>query len=146
LKRLLVKKSNSFLALKYERKLLMKVTIDLWAFSWFIIFCLAIVIGVFMIILLRKCLKVVDKVNNIIENNSDSITSTISALPSALKSIDEVAVSAKGTLDKANSIVSTVEDNVSDTFDSFSVNAENVLNIINIASTVIKSIIGAFSK
>lgn len=124
----------------------MKVTLDLWVLSWFIIFCLAIVIGVFMIILLRKCLKVVDKVNIIIENNSDSISSTISALPSAVKSIDEVAVSAKGTLDKANSIVSTVEDNVSDTFDSFSVNAENVLNIINIASTVIKSIIGAFSK
>lgn len=121
----------------------MKVTIDLWAFSWFIIFCMAIVIGVFMIILLRRCLKVVDKVNNIIENNSDSITKTISALPSAVKSVDEVAVSAKGTLDKANLIVSTVEDNVSDTF---SVNAENVLNIINLASTVIKSIIGAFSK
>jgi predicted PurR-regulated permease PerM len=121
----------------------MRVTVDLSAVAWFIIFCLAIIVGVFLIILLINCLKVVKKVSNIIDNSSDSITNTISALPETLKSVDELAVSAKGTMDKANSLVSSVEESVTD---SFSINAENILNIINIASSVIKSILNAFTS
>ncbi len=121
----------------------MRVTVDLSAIAWFIIFCIAVTVGVFLIILLINCLKVVKKVSNIVDNNSESITNTISALPGTLKSVDELAVSTKGTIDKANSIVSSVEENVAD---SFSFNAENILNIINIASSVIKSIISAFTS
>lgn len=124
----------------------MKVTIDFSVLAWFVIFCIVVVIGVFLIILLRSCLKVVDKVNKIIDSNSESIEKTLTALPSTVKSIDELAVSAKGTLDKATSMVATVEDTVTETIDSFSFNAENVLSIINIASSVVKSIISAFSS
>jgi len=124
----------------------MRVTIDFSVLAWFVIFCIAVVIGVFIIILLRSCLKVMDKVNKIIDNNSESIEKTLTALPSTVKSVDELAVSAKGTLDKATSIVTTVEDTVTETIDSFSFNAENVLSIINIATSVVKSIISAFSK
>jgi len=124
----------------------MAVTIDLSVLAWFVVFCLVVVIGVFLIILLRSCLKVTDKVNKIIENKSESIEMTLKALPSAVKSVDELAISAKGTLDKATSVVSTVEDTLTDTIDSFSFNAENVLSIINIASTVVKSILSAFSS
>jgi hypothetical protein len=123
----------------------MSVTVDLSVIAWFVIFCIAIVIGVFLIILLRNCLKVLDKVNKIIQNNSESIEKTLIALPSTVQSIDELAISAKGTLDKATSVVATVEDTVTETIDSFSFNAENVLSIINIASSVVKSIISAFS-
>ncbi len=124
----------------------MSVTVDLSVVAWFIIFCIAVIIGVFLIILLRNCLKVVDRVNKILDSNSESIGKTLDALPSTVKSIDELAVSAKGTLDKATSVVTTVEDTVTETIDSFSFNAENVLNIINVASTVVKSIISAFSS
>jgi uncharacterized protein YoxC len=124
----------------------MSVTIDLSVIAWFLIFCIAVVIGIFLIIFLRNCLKVVDKVNKIIESNSESVEKTLTALPSAVISIDEFAVSAKGTLDKTTSVVSTVEDTVTETIDSFSFNAENVLSIINIASSVVKSIISAFSS
>ncbi|MHB8063762.1 MAG: hypothetical protein ACYDG2_14205 [Ruminiclostridium sp.] len=124
----------------------MSVTIDLSVIAWFLIFCIAVVIGVFLIILLRNCLKVLDKVNKIIESNSENIDKTLIALPSTVKSIDELAVSAKGTLDKATSVVTTVEDSVAETIDSFSFNAENVLTIINIASSVVKSVINAFSS
>ncbi|MDF2985331.1 MAG: hypothetical protein K0R50_841 [Eubacterium sp.] len=124
----------------------MSVTVDLSVVAWFIIFCIAVIIGVFLIILLRNCLKVVDKVNKILDNNSESIGETLDALPSTVKSIDELAISAKGTLDKATSVVTAVEDTVTETIDSFSFNAENILSIINIASTVVKSIIGAFSS
>jgi methyl-accepting chemotaxis protein len=89
---------------------------------------------------------VIDKVNKIIDSNSESIEKTLAALPSTVKSVDELAVSAKGTLDKATSVVTTVEDTVTETIDSFSFNAENILSIINIASSVVKSIIGAFSS
>ncbi|OPX43098.1 hypothetical protein CLHUN_30400 [Ruminiclostridium hungatei] len=124
----------------------MSVTLDLSVLAWFIIFCIAVVIGVFLIILLRNCLKVVDKVNKILDSNSESIEKTLEVLPSTVKSIDELAVSAKGTLDMATSVVSTVEDTVAETIDSFSFNAENVLSIINVASSVVKSIISAFSS
>ncbi len=123
----------------------MSVTVDLSVVAWFILFCIAVVIGVFLIMLLKNCLKVVDRVNNILDSNSESIGKTLEALPSTVKSIDELAVSARGTLDKATSVVSTVEDTVTETIDSFSFNAENVLSIINIASSVVKSIISAFS-
>jgi len=124
----------------------MSITLDLSVLAWFIIFCIAVVIGVFLIILLRNCLKVVDKVNKILDSNSESIEKTLEVLPSTVKSIDELAVSAKGTLDMATSVVSTVEDTVAETIDSFSFNAENVLSIINVASSVVKSIISAFSS
>ncbi len=124
----------------------MSVTVDLSVVAWFIIFCIAVIIGVFLIILIRNCLKVVDRVNKILDSNSENIQKTLEALPSTVKSIDELAVSGKGTLDKATSVVSTVEDTITETIDSFSINAENVLSIINIASSVVKSIISAFSS
>lgn len=124
----------------------MSVTVNLSVVAWFIIFCIAVIIGVFLIILLKNCLRVVDRVNKILDSNSEKIGETLDALPSAVKSIDELSVSAKETLDKATSVVSTVEDTVNETIDSFSFNAENVLSIINVASSVVKSIISAFSS
>lgn len=124
----------------------MTVSVDLSVLAWFIIFCLAVVIGVFLIILLKNCLKIVEKVNAILDKKRESIEMTLEALPSTVKSVDALAVSAKGTLDKTNSIVDSVEDTISDTIDSFSFNAENILNIINVASSVVKSVINAFSK
>jgi hypothetical protein len=124
----------------------MSVTLDLSVVAWFIIFCIAVVIGVLLIILLKNCLKVVNKVSKIIDDNADSVGKTLEALPPTMASIDELAKSAKGTLDKATSVVTTVEDTVTDTIDSFSFNAENVLSIINVASSVVKSIISAFSS
>jgi|GEM_PF-1738055 len=124
----------------------MSVTVDLSVLAWFIIFCIAVVVGVFLIILLRNCLKVVDRVNKILDNNSENIQKSLEVLPSTIKSIDELAASGKGTLDKATSVVTTVEDTITDTVDSFTINAENILSIITIASSVIKSIISAFSS
>lgn len=124
----------------------MSVTIDLSVLAWFVIFCIAVVIGVLLIILIKNCLKIVDKVNRLLESNSENIDEIIGALPSTVKNVDELAKSAKGTLDKATSVVTTVEDTVTETIDSFSFNAENILGIINIASSVVKSILSAFSK
>ena len=124
----------------------MSITLDLSVVAWFIIFCIAVIIGVLMIIVLRNCLRITDKVNKILDDNADSVGKTLEVLPGTVASIDELAKSAKGTLDKATSVVTTVEDSVSDTIDSFSFNAENILSIINIASSVVKSIISSFSS
>ena len=124
----------------------MSITLDLSVVAWFIIFCIAVIIGVLMIIVLRNCLRITDKVNKILDDNADSVGKTLEVLPATVASIDELAKSAKGTLDKATSVVTTVEDSVSDTIDSFSFNAENILSIINIASSVVKSIISSFSS
>ncbi len=124
----------------------MRVTVDLSVLAWFIIFCIAVVIGVFLVILLVNCLKVVNKVKKVLDDNSENIGKTLTVLPATVKSVDDLAISAKGTLDKANSVVATVEDTVTETIDSFSLNAENILSIINIASSVIKSIISAFTS
>ncbi|ACL75691.1 hypothetical protein [Ruminiclostridium cellulolyticum] len=124
----------------------MAITINLSVVAWFIIFCIAVTIGVLLIIFLRNCLKISEKVNKILDDNANSVEKTLKVLPEAVTSVDELAKSAKGTLDKATSVVTTVEDSVSDTIDSFSFNAENILSIINIASSVVKSIISAFSS
>ncbi len=124
----------------------MSITLDLSVVAWFIIFCIAVIIGVLMIIVLRNCLRITDKVNKILDDNADSVGKTLEVLPATVASIDELAKSAKGTLDKATSVVTTVEDSVSDTIDSFSFNAENILSIINITSSVVKSIISSFSS
>ncbi len=123
----------------------MSITLDLSVVAWFIIFCIAVIIGVLLIVVLRNCLKITEKVNKILDDNADSVGKTLEVLPVTVTSIDELAKSAKGTLDKATSVVTTVEDSVSDTIDSFSFNAENILSIINIASSVVKSIISSFS-
>ncbi|EGD49015.1 hypothetical protein Cpap_3443 [Ruminiclostridium papyrosolvens DSM 2782] len=124
----------------------MSITLDLSVVAWFILFCIAVIIGVLLIIVLRNCLKITDRVNKILDDNADSVGKTLEVLPSTVANIDELAKSAKGTLDKATSVVTTVEDSVSETIDSFSFNAENILNIINIASSVVKSIISSFSS
>lgn len=124
----------------------MEITINLSSVAWFIIFCLAVAISIFLIILIKNLIRVVASVQKVIDNSAQNIEQTLEVLPQTLKSVDSVAVSAKTTLDKATSIVTTVEDGVTDTIDSFSFNAENIVNIVNIASSVVKSIISAFSK
>jgi prophage DNA circulation protein len=111
-----------------------------------VIFCLAVTISVLLIILIKNVIRTINNLNLILTNNSDGIEKTITALPSAIQSIEGVADSAKVTLDKATSVVSTVEDSVTETIDSFSLNAENIVNIINVASAVVKSIMNAFSS
>ncbi len=124
----------------------MEITINLSSVAWFIIFCLAVAVGIFLIILIKNLIRVVSSVQKVIDNSAQNIEQTLEVLPQTLKSVDGVAVSAKTTLDKATSIVTNVEEGVTDTFDSFTFNAENIVNIVNIASSVVKSIISAFSK
>lgn len=124
----------------------MEITVNLSALAWFVIFCLAVTISVLLIILIKNAIRTINNLNSILANNSDGIEKTIKALPSAIQSIEGVADSAKGTLDKATSVVTTVEDSVTETIDSFSLNAENIVNIINVASAVVKSIMNAFSS
>lgn len=124
----------------------MEITINLSSVAWFIIFCLAVAISIFLIILIKNLIRAVASVQKVLDNSAQNIEQTIAVLPQTLKSVDDVAVSAKTTLDKATSLVTNVEDGVSETIDSFSFNAENIVNIINIASSVIKSIMSAFSR
>lgn len=124
----------------------MEITINLSSVAWFIIFCLAVAISIFLIILIKNLIRVVASVQKVMDNSAQNIEQTIAVLPQTLKSVDDVAVSAKTTLDKATSLVTNVEEGVSETIDSFSFNAENIVNIINIASSVIKSIMSAFSR
>ncbi|WP_242855651.1 hypothetical protein [Ruminiclostridium josui] len=55
----------------------MSITLDLSVVAWFIIFCIAVIIGVLLIIVLRNCLKITDKLNKILDDNADSVGKTL---------------------------------------------------------------------
>jgi methyl-accepting chemotaxis protein len=84
------------------------------------------------------------KFNKIVESNTENINKTINILPDTMSNLNEAAVSMKGTLDKAGSVIGTIDGAVTDTVVSVSDTTETVFEIVKVIGLIAKYISSAF--
>lgn len=124
----------------------MLVYISLYDVGLLILFIMALAIGYYLIDALRKIASVVAQVNGIIAENRDSLEATVEVLPELLSNSNEVVLGVRQTIDSANSAVTTIEDNLTDTADKVQETVETALLYARCAGEVARAVVGAFSK
>lgn len=120
--------------------------ISLYDAGLLILFAMALAIGYYLIATLRKIALVVTQVNGILDENRESIGSTLDVLPELLANSNEVVLGVRKTVDTASSAVLSLEGNLTDTADKVQETMDTALLYARCAGEVAKAVMGAFSR
>ncbi|MCX7921718.1 MAG: DUF948 domain-containing protein [Clostridia bacterium] len=114
----------------------MSFTVQISDIAYFIIFCLIVVVGVFLAIALYNLNKVIKQARKVIETNAENINKTMTVLPEIMNNVNDTTACVKENVDKASNIVETVEETVS----------EGIIDTIKIIGAVVQVIVGKFTS
>ncbi len=120
--------------------------ISLYDAGLLILFAMALAIGYYLIATLRKIALVVTQVSGILNENRESIGSTMEVLPELLSNSNEVVLGVRKTVDTASSAVLSLEGNITDTADKVQETMDTALLYARCAGEVAKAVMGAFSR
>ena len=120
--------------------------ISLYDAGLLILFAMALAIGYYLIATLRKIALVVTQVSGILNENRESIGSTMEVLPELLSNSNEVVLGVRKTVDTASSAVLSLEGNITDTADKVQETMDTALLYARCAGEVAKAVMRAFSR
>ena len=112
----------------------------------FVVVCMAVVVGIFLVIALKNLIALLRKVNKLVDSSKDDIEKTVKVLPKAVSNLSDVAESLKDTSDKAGVVIGTIDGAVTSTVETVNDTSENVYEIIKVAGLVAKFIADAFRR
>lgn len=69
--------------------------------AYFILFCLGITVGVFLILALVNLIRLIKKLNVILDENQKNLHSTLAQLPKTVENVNAVASDIRGGIQKA---------------------------------------------
>lgn len=112
----------------------------------FLVVCVAVTAGIFLIIALVHFIRVMRKIGQLVDSNKNEIDQTIKVLPTTVSSLGDAAESIKITSDKASGVIGTIDGAVTSTVETVNDTSENVYEIIKVAGLVAKFISDAFKR
>jgi len=112
----------------------------------FIMFCLVAVVSIFLVITLYNLIGLIKKLNRVVDSNIDSIDNTMAVLPNTVINFNEAVVSLKDTMDKASSIVGTIDEARIGTVVTVSETTENILEFVKLVSNVVSYITDVINR
>lgn len=113
---------------------------------FFTIFCLVIVAGIFLVILIYKLTQFIKRATYMLETNSENIQKTLELLPQTTQNVNDIAIAVKTNIEKVENAVGGVEEAVAETVAAVSESTENVMNFIKIITEIISIVLGSFSS
>ncbi len=120
--------------------------ISLYDIGLLILFAVALTVGYYLIITLRRVAEVVTQVNGMLDENRKSIEETLEVLPELLTNSNEVVAGVRKTVESTSSAITCLEDNLTDTADKVQETMETAVLYARCAGEVVKSVVSAFSK
>ena len=120
--------------------------ISLYDVGLLILFILALTIGFYLIVVLRRLTEVVVQVGGMLDENRKSIEETLEVLPELLNNSNEVVIGVRKTVEATSSAVTCLEDNLVDTADRVQETLDTALLYARCAGEVVKSVMGAFGR
>lgn len=111
----------------------------------FIGFCFAVAIGVLVIISLINFIKMTKKINKLIDDNTEHVNKTVKQLPALVENLDKATISIKDNADRIGYSVGAVGGIFTGT-PSTTDDSNFLLTIVSIAESILKVIMGFFSK
>lgn len=115
----------------------------------FLIYTLAISVGILLTIVLINTIRFTNCLNNIISENTENINETLKSLPRIAKNIDDISLTTNETLDKVKNTVELFETIAEVSAETISKNSGGFIRFINILNTIFTTMmdfIFAFKK
>lgn len=120
--------------------------ISLYDVGLLILFALALTVGYYLIVVLRRLADVVMRLGGMLDENRKSIEDTLEVLPELLNNSNEVVLGVRKTVEATSSAVTCLEDNLVDTADKVQETMETAMLYARCAGEVVKAVAGAFGK
>lgn len=112
----------------------------------FLVFCMAVVVTVFVVILMLNLINLIKRANKIIDSNSGNLSKTLAILPETIRNVNDVSVDVKESMEKAGAFMETIEEAVTGTVVSVSEGTEGFMDIAKTAMNVFKMVFSFFGK
>ncbi len=110
----------------------------------FVMYSLGAVALIVFIIALLYVIRIVRRLDKLVEKNTEYINKTASVLPDVVDNINDVSVSLKNGINKAEQTVETIEDYICETVATVSEGTEGIFDFVSVVSEVIKSVVAFF--
>ena len=121
----------------------MEMYISLQELAVFILFMLVVIIGIYIIVLLRRVLCLVTLVQGVLEEQRGNIGKTVSLCQETLTHLNEIAISTKALLGQVQQPVNSLSEEIGDTVDNLRESIELITLYARLVVDFVKTI---FSK
>lgn len=105
-----------------------------------VLFILAVIACGYLIAVLRRLLRVLGQVQDVVEANREPVGRTLSVLPDTLTAVRELAASVKMTVEQTGSTVEAWQGQVADTVKDWRRSIESYSFYLNILMEVLKAV------
>jgi len=107
--------------------------------------CLAMAVGIALIIALVNLIRMVRRVNKLLDDNAGHISKTIVQLPALAESFNKAGASVKANAEKIGNSISEVEGMLTGV-PAAAGESNTLTTIVSIAESILKLIMGYFAK
>jgi ABC-type transporter Mla subunit MlaD len=122
------------------------ITISVQDLGAFILFCLAVAVGVFLIVALNNFNRTIKRFNQFMDSSKGQVKEVLNGLPAAVKSVDEAAANIRDNVEKMGNVVDTVENTVTETAIAVNDKTEGLLDTVDTITSIVKIVLNAFSS
>ena len=112
----------------------------------FVVVCVAVAAGIFLIIALKHLIALLKKVNRLVDVSKDDIEKTVRILTGTVANVSDLAESLKDTSDKTGEVIGTIDGAVTSTVETVNDTSENIYEIIKVAGLIARFISDAFKR
>ena len=104
----------------------MQITFQLQDLGLAVLIIVGIVLGVYLVKMIKTLNDILRKIQGIVETNETSIEEVISSLPTTIKNVNEITTSVNESMDKIAPTIPNIVDNINDITDTINVNVEKM--------------------
>ncbi len=118
----------------------MRMYISLQELAVFILFMIVVIMGIYIIVLLRRALCLVNLVQKVVEEERGPVGKTISLCQETLLHLNEIAIDAKALLGRVQQPVNSLSGEISNTVDELRESIELITLYVRLVVDFVKTI------
>ncbi|MFP4348714.1 MAG: hypothetical protein ACOCWY_01710 [Thermodesulfobacteriota bacterium] len=124
----------------------MNAVFTLQEIAVFILFNLAVGVGIYLIIVLRNINSLAREINEVVEANRTSIDLTLSYLPEISENIRESSIGIRKSVCQTEAAIEVLTDNVTDAVTTVNKAADSITTYSVIVTEIVKTLMDMFGK
>ncbi len=124
----------------------MNVVFTLQEIAVFILFLLAVGVGVYLIIALRNINSLAREINQVVEANRSNIDLTLSYLPEISENLRESSIGIRKSVSQTEAAIDVLTENVTDAVTTVNKAADSITTYSVIVTEIVKTLMDMFAK
>ncbi len=108
--------------------------------AWFLGFCLLMVIGCYLVVVLRNINKLLCSAHAMVEENRENIKNSAALLPELVTNLQETSSSIREVVQKTDETIICFEENILEAVDAIASGTDSLVSKLNILLEIIKAL------